>query len=401
MCTNPIPRHVKSRTFGTYRWVDTPCGKCSECLKQRQNSWKLRMCEEAKNWSYVYFFTLTYREDALPLNIDYDTGECWSTARKKHVQDWIKRMRERVSRLLGDRMEMKYFVCAEYGPKPTGTKRPHYHGVILSNCSYNDFFPSFQEWREMYGRMEFKLVRPKKRGDSPAAANSRVANYVSKYCAKGEFNSRKSDIEAGLIERSWICSSKNIGASFVENMKDHYLSYVPSLVDVAGDWSIQDFEKLGKNIEHAAFWREVDDLIRNMKVYNGLDGYGYRMPRYYRERIFMKKRTYKDPIPFSDKIKKTTRYVAENFLSVAITYRQRMLIEARLVEKIRRRLQRRGQLRPCYTIKQRLQFEDLVANEVLEIEKEERLARSNRERVASSQLCRFYQSNMFGNPEFD
>lgn len=401
MCTSPVPRYVKSRTFGTYRWIDTPCGKCHECLKQRQNSWKLRLCEEAKNWSSVYFFTLTYREDTLPHNVDPDTGALLSSARKKHVQDWLKRMRERVSRMYGQRMEMKYFVCAEYGPKPTGTKRPHYHGVILTNHLYNDLYPSFYEWREEFGRMEFKRVTAKKKGDTVAAANSRVANYVSKYCAKGEFNSRKSDIEAGLIERAWFISSKNIGYSYVASMRDHFLSYVPSLVDVAGDWCLEDFEKFGPSFKHAAFWSEVDDLLRNMKVYNGLDGYGYRMPRYYRERIFLKRKVYKDVEPFTGKIKKTTRYVAENFLSVALVYRKRMLIEARLAEKLRRRLERNGRLFVPHTVKQRLQLHHVFADEILAIEQEEKVARQHREKLASSQLSRFYQTNMFRHSEFD
>lgn len=400
MCTRPVPRYIKSRTFGTYRWIDTSCGKCCECLKQRQNSWKLRISEEARNWKYLYFFTLTYREDSLPYNVDEETGEMFSTARKKDVQDWLKRMRERISRLYGSRLQMKYFICAEYGPKPTGTKRPHYHGVILSDVVYHDFYPSFEEWRCEYGRMEFKLVKPKKSGDNYVAANSRVANYVSKYCAKGEFNSRKDDIESGRIERAWILSSKNIGLSYVDRMKDTFLSYVPSLVSVEGDWDIHEFDKIYSFTKDYQFWKDIDNLLDNMKVYNGLDGYGYRMPRYYRERIFQRRKTYYDKVIDKNnelKFKKTTRYVAENFLSVAIAYRQRVIAETRTAEKVQSALRRRGLLKNVYSKKEWLQFSDLCSDLAMEFERDAELSRARRERRSYSQLSRFYESNALKN----
>lgn len=390
MCTSPVSRRILSRTFGTYRWIDTPCGKCSECLKQRQNSWKLRICEESKNWDNVFFFTLTYKPSALPYNVNADTGEMYSTARKKHVQDWLKRLRERISRDYGSRLQMKYFICAEYGPNPNGTKRPHYHGIFLTNATYNDFMPSFKEWSDTYGRIEFKRVTNTKVGDSLESAKSRVANYVSKYCAKGQFESRLDDIKAGRIERAWFISSKNIGYSFITKNKQNYLSFVPSLVDVEGDWQLSDFDILYRNDPNNKIFEEVDKLIDNLKVFNGLDNFGYRMPRYYRERILMAQKTYYDKIPFTNKVKKTKRYVAENFLSVAIAYRLRMRAEARDVEILQTRFKRC----PVHSFRS-------VSNMVLELEMERAASRVSREKIAHSRLGNFYTKNMFSHREFD
>ena len=66
MCVNPLQIRVTSRTFGTSHFVDAPCGKCVECLKRRQNDWKLRIVHESQYWSKLYFFTLTYNNDSLP-----------------------------------------------------------------------------------------------------------------------------------------------------------------------------------------------------------------------------------------------------------------------------------------------------------------------------------------------
>ena len=71
MCVRPISVKVLSRTFGITRYLDAPCGHCIECLKKRQNDWKMRLCHECGYWSHVYFFTLTYSNDSLPCHVYY------------------------------------------------------------------------------------------------------------------------------------------------------------------------------------------------------------------------------------------------------------------------------------------------------------------------------------------
>lgn len=294
MCLYPRQIIVQSRTFGVRRVIDAPCGKCVDCLKQRQNDWKLRICHESGYWSHVYFFTLTYRDSALPCSVTYEDeydniygifrkpqAECIasqlgmvfkSTAYIDDVQNFIKRMRTGYERKQGVQLDMKYFICAEYGPNPKGTKRPHYHGVLMTSAEYNALLPYFNSWRSDYGRMEFKEVGIEREDKSS------VANYVSKYCAKGCFESRVEDIANKQISRAFSVMSKNIGARWLADHADDYLSRVPSLVTVEGDWTIEDIDRfyhktlesgyynlykhIGSDREHP-IWKEVDNLIEN------------------------------------------------------------------------------------------------------------------------------------------
>lgn len=148
MCTRPITIKQKN-AFGSDSVQTFPCGACPECLKDKQNAYKMRLVEESKNWNYLYFFTLTYSDESLPRN---DFGN--STACVKHIQSWLKRFRIRQERARCDiegipykylafpsvrdtcSVKFKYFICAEYAPDGEyvdrkgclrrSTMRPHY-----------------------------------------------------------------------------------------------------------------------------------------------------------------------------------------------------------------------------------------------------------------------------------
>lgn len=268
------------------------------------------------------FFTLTYRDSALPCSVTFedefnnvygvfrmpkackiaaDKGMvCKSTAYVYDIQNFIKRMRTDYERKHSCKLDMKYFVCAEYGPNPNGTKRPHYHGVLMTSAVYNDLLPYFNQWKVDFGRIDFVEVGVQREDKSS------VANYVSKYCAKGCFESRAEDIAHKHISRAFSVMSKNIGSRWLAEHSRDYLSRVPSLVSVDGDWTIEDIDKfyhatiecgyynlsalVGSKYEHP-IWKEVDNLIENMRIYDG-NNFSYRMPRYYRDRLFSIKKTF-------------------------------------------------------------------------------------------------------------
>lgn len=48
--------------------VSVPCGKCSECLRQRQNDLAARVSMTAQDYKSMHFVTLTYNEESLPLS---------------------------------------------------------------------------------------------------------------------------------------------------------------------------------------------------------------------------------------------------------------------------------------------------------------------------------------------
>lgn len=48
--------------------VSVPCGKCSECLRQRQNDLAARVSMTAQEYKSMHFVTFTYNEESLPLS---------------------------------------------------------------------------------------------------------------------------------------------------------------------------------------------------------------------------------------------------------------------------------------------------------------------------------------------
>lgn len=437
MCVNISSRVVTLRRTGKTVVVDVPCGHCVECLKKRQNDWKLRISHECAEWSHCYFFTLTYCNDVLPCRVvNPDEFGCVhysgtypqcvdfverfpgcdleivSSANKSEIQAFIKRMREDISRKYygGERWPMKYFVCAEYGPNPRGTKRPHYHGIILCDDDSNVLKPYFNLWSALMGRIDFQEVGIGRED------RSSVANYISKYCAKGGFESRLEDIEHGLIEKAWTIMSKNIGKDWLEAHKQDYHKFVPTCLSVDGDWSVEDIEAFFASGTDMTLLvtKEIDDLIRNLRVYDG-EVHGYKMPRYYFDRIINKPVVYERYIPtdkpnlkiayghkfesvhyasfipieaitFETRISKDKRYVPESFLSRALSYRLRMLAlerHRRLADKL---INDSG-----YSI----------AEADIWVTRDEARSLVYREKRAEASLQSFYVTNMWNHREFD
>lgn len=106
-------------TRGKWREVYLPCGQCIGCRLRRSRDWAMRCVHEAKQYSQNCYLTLTYDDDHVPWsNV---TGE--QTLYKKHMQDFMKRLRERLRPL-----KIRFFGCGEYGEE---TFRPHYHIIIF------------------------------------------------------------------------------------------------------------------------------------------------------------------------------------------------------------------------------------------------------------------------------
>lgn len=186
------------------------CGKCPECLKQYQNDWMTRIYSELKRQHVAVFFTLTYREDTVPSNVDSETGEVYLTVRRDDVASWLKQMREH-RRKAGLSTDFKWFITSEYGPT---TLRPHIHGILLG-LSLLDVQPYLSKWQRQFGftkAREFGLV------------NSKTAlctiRYTAKYCAKGPLENPL--VASGKVEPTFHLISKGLGKSFMTNEKRSY-----------------------------------------------------------------------------------------------------------------------------------------------------------------------------------
>lgn len=133
MCTRPLKAWASPDggrpIFGWRGEIDgshalqLPCGKCPECQKDYYTSWATRGSRELARWDSSVFITLTYDDDHLPED---------KSLNKKHVQDFIKRLKKRFKSSKENPIRQSY--CGEYGEK---NKRAHYH-VILYNCDFSD-----------------------------------------------------------------------------------------------------------------------------------------------------------------------------------------------------------------------------------------------------------------------
>lgn len=98
-----------------------PCGQCMPCRFNRRRVWAHRIMLEATQHSASSFVTLTYCDSCLPSD---------GSVNKKHLQDWLKRLRKAVTP-----SKLRYFAVGEYGDQ---TQRPHYHLAMfnLPTCHY-------------------------------------------------------------------------------------------------------------------------------------------------------------------------------------------------------------------------------------------------------------------------
>lgn len=126
LCTNPFIRlpdgkvTKKKLLNGDMSGVPFPCGQCMNCRINKRRQWTLRMLLENSVHVESCFVTLTYSDENLVYNEDYEKQLC-----KKDFQDFMKRLRKYYDSL---GKKIRYFACGEYGSK---TKRPHYHFILF------------------------------------------------------------------------------------------------------------------------------------------------------------------------------------------------------------------------------------------------------------------------------
>jgi hypothetical protein len=200
-CINPI--EVKD--------VDFPvsCGKCLPCQQKRRSDWSFRLEQEYLSSDSAFFITLTYNDLNLPFvyrksyqkivqpkeivsykvngkpvykkeqkfKLQYSSK---STLNKKHLQDYIKQLRNKNSKYIADQMgvslkkvktiskPLRYYAVGEYG-KPENTHRPHYH-ILLFNYEIGDLTPISDSWQK--GQVDIGTV------------TTSSINYCTKYINK-------------------------------------------------------------------------------------------------------------------------------------------------------------------------------------------------------------------------
>jgi hypothetical protein len=132
-----------------------PCGQCLNCRKNQGNIWANRLLLESMSHGCSVFVTLTYNDDHIPdpphLN-------------KKHLQDYIKRLRYYV-----EPVKIRYFGVGEYGDR---TFRPHYH-IVLFGLGFLNETSIKRAW--LFSEPDFVHI---------GELNEASAHYITKYVTK-------------------------------------------------------------------------------------------------------------------------------------------------------------------------------------------------------------------------
>jgi len=108
-----------SPTKARQRRLELPCGRCIGCRLERSRQWAVRIAHESQMHDFSCFVTLTFDDEHLPPD---------RSVKKRHVQDFMRRLRASVSH------PVRYFGVGEYGSE---TWRPHYH-LILFGIHFSD-----------------------------------------------------------------------------------------------------------------------------------------------------------------------------------------------------------------------------------------------------------------------
>lgn len=196
------------------------------------------------------------------------------TVEKSHVQDWLKRCRQRFVRQSGvvyhgvnERMvttwvdsegrerslpsnaisSLKYFITSEYGPN---TQRPHLHGCIFG-ITYDEFERFFAEdWRSNFGTIEFSVFDPARGAMAYIAKYCSKGNYEHPYCTRDFFYSSGKEyhsdhyencvkdfcVDMPLVRPTFHLISKGIGVSYCFNreIQDYFATRLVETLSPSG-----------------------------------------------------------------------------------------------------------------------------------------------------------------------
>lgn len=302
--------------------IQVPCGKCSDCLRQKQNDLATRVVRQAKRDGNFVFVTLTFKEESLPVAcstqfVDKNTGEMINSERplisknmvyqqkvvdkpigknpryvdelyedfdkdyalnirftpsldRKKFRLYLKRKRLEFERKGNSLPEFKYVCVGEYGPK---TCRPHFH-ICMTGIDKKTTEDLFSEWNDNFGDVQVKQVKMVNSDGSYGYAIA--AKYVGKYMCKGKFECPS--VIQGFAEKPRICISNDFGTYLSEQDIAYYMAF-----DLYGIYNPND-------LSHFAEY-QVLNLISEISKRARVDvfGFKYSLPKNMKRKLFYEK----------------------------------------------------------------------------------------------------------------
>lgn len=316
-------------------YAPIPCGKCINCLRNKQNAMVSRCLAESDKRGSFAFVTLTYNDYNLPIaqslwRASKISGECELVNKgevvshsrdllfryddrsalikmvcspkpryldkpidgfeddefvyfsrltpslyRKDFQLWIKSCRVAYERELGSKLDFSYVCVGEMGPR---TCRPHYHLALfgLTQDQVN-FFVS--RWNLGFTDTKFvNSVNPD--GTDGFAIASR---YIGKYMSKGKFDCESVLNKSAIKPR--VCQSIGIGRNLIDWLKNRVYCY-----DLFGKYDIDTMfcPSLGRKFTDNEIAQIVHE-VPNRLSYDSSYGFKLPIPRLFRDDLFYHK----------------------------------------------------------------------------------------------------------------
>lgn len=208
-----------------------PCGKCWECRMSYRRQWANRMELESYYHENVYFATMTYDNDHIPIH-NVQTDEWYEghylgdrniereSIYYKDFANFTKRLAIDQKRKFGVEKTI-YFGCGEYGDK---TARPHYHAIFFDLAiPEGDLKYKYRKGGYNHYTSEYFNRKWGKGITELCPADWACMSYVAGYVMKKSGNKPAKDIKMEYFEKGifpedrWM--SQAIGKRYYEENK--------------------------------------------------------------------------------------------------------------------------------------------------------------------------------------
>lgn len=212
-CINPVKIYKNLNPLIYPDGMTVPCGKCIHCKIQKRKEWALRLVHESPYHEHTMFLTLTYSDKQYA---KYFNEPVYSL-RKKHLQDFYKRLRKRLSK---ENRKLKQFSVGEYGGEKM---RPHYH-AILFGVGFDDIDKICESWDFCDWNNSTIL------SESFGEVVPETIEYVAKYVDKIQSEEKSIELyDQFNLERPFRFISQGIGEQYLydnaDQLKELYLTH--------------------------------------------------------------------------------------------------------------------------------------------------------------------------------
>ena len=317
-------------------YAPIPCGKCINCLKNKQYAMVSRCLAESSKRGTFSFVTLTYNNETLPIaqslwRASKVTGECELVSKgevisssrdksfrfqdremlinmvcspqpryldkpingfeddeyvyfsrltpslyRKDFQLWIKRCRVTYERVSGKKLDFSYVCVGEMGPR---TCRPHYHLAFFGLTPDQVHF-FVERWN--LGFTDVKHVN----SINPDGTDgfSIASRYIGKYMSKGKFDCQSVLDKSAVKPR--VCQSIGIGRNLIDYLKSRVYCY-----DMYGAYDVDSMfcPSLGRRFTDSELLQIIKEVPKRLS-YDSSYGFKLPIPRLFRDDLFYHKK---------------------------------------------------------------------------------------------------------------